>query len=161
MNPLSVNCSNLPLSLLNSGNSTDEPSTSKGPFSCELCNKNFTRKDNLKQHILNIHSSEGMKPSRSKFPCELCNKTFFTKAYLKYHISAYHKDPLDNYEDPNRIPCPLCPKTFTRKRDMQRHVANLHSFQEDIGENEIIIENEEPIEYDISNVSHLLLNIYL
>ena len=76
-----------------------------------------------------------MKPSRSKFPCELCNKTFFTKAYLKYHISAYHKDPLDNYEDPNRIPCPLCPKTFTRKRDMQRHVANLHSFQDEIGEN--------------------------
>ena len=55
-----------------------------------------------------------MKPSRSKFPCELCNKTFFTKAYLKYHISAYHKDPLNNSEDPSRIPCPLCPKTFTR-----------------------------------------------
>ena len=41
---------------------------------------------------------------------------------------------------------------------MQRHVANLHSIQEEIGENEIIIENEEPIEYDISNVSQLLLN---
>ena len=27
---------------------------------------------------------------------------------------------------------------------MQRHVANLHSIQEEIGENEIIIENEEP-----------------
>eukprot|EP01083_Nonionella_stella_P178866 633242_1 len=50
-------------------------------FHCESCDKTFTKKINLKQHISFFH--EKLRP----FSCELCDKKFSLKRSLKRHIS--------------------------------------------------------------------------
>ena len=56
-----------------------------------MCDKTFTRRSDLKRHILNIH--EGIKP----FKCDLCPVTFsqitnLRDHYRKMHNQELHKD---------------------------------------------------------------------
>ena len=51
---------------------------------CHLCDKTFTRRSDLKRHILNIH--EGIKP----FRCDLCQTTFSQITNLRGHYLKQH-----------------------------------------------------------------------
>ena len=58
---------------------------------CAMCDKTFTRRSDLKRHILNIH--EGIKP----FRCDLCPVSFsqitnLRDHYRKQHNQELHKD---------------------------------------------------------------------
>ncbi|XP_026482559.1 zinc finger and SCAN domain-containing protein 31-like [Ctenocephalides felis] len=72
---------------------------------CEICNKTFTRKTNLKQHKM-IHTGE------RPFSCEICNKTFTTKRPLKEHRMLHTGDR--PYE------CKICHKTFVAKKILKQ-----------------------------------------
>ena len=56
------------------------------PFTCEICNGNFSRKDHLKRHITNQHAMPNL-----VHKCTLCGKSFLDKENLLTHVHAVHK----------------------------------------------------------------------
>ena len=90
-----------------------EETTMANLLSCEICNKTFSTKGNLKKHVSSVH--ERKKP----FECEICNKVFFEKGTLKIHISSVH-------EKKKSFECDICEKTFAVKDKLKRHVSFVH-----------------------------------
>ena len=71
---------------------------------CPICDKTFSRKDNLKQHLrrysrtpemITIHheleqaSEDKNKDKPKSFECPICDKTFSRKIYLRQHLERY------------------------------------------------------------------------
>ena len=81
---------------------------------CNLCPKEFTRKDFLVKH-LSTHS-----PSKDLFPCESCEKVFYRKDNLQAHIRSFHTQPEAYYS------CSLCDKKF-KKSNRKRHFLLVHN----------------------------------
>lgn len=59
--------------------------TGEKPFKCNVCQKRFTLKSDLKNHS-RIHTGE--KP----FQCPSCLKEFKQKSYLTFHMRTIHKN---------------------------------------------------------------------
>lgn len=58
------------------------------PRACAHCNRTFSNKFNLKQHIENVHT-----PSQA-LPCHICKRSFKNKWYLRKHSVTAHGAPL-------------------------------------------------------------------
>ena len=83
---------------------------------CNLCNKEFSGKDNLRTHKKRIHTE----PSSNLQDCELCGKQIKGKPItLKKHIEAVHL----------RIqhPCNSCSYQATTKQSLKIHMEAQHS----------------------------------
>ncbi|XP_020791562.2 gastrula zinc finger protein XlCGF57.1-like [Boleophthalmus pectinirostris] len=76
------------------------------PIICEVCEKGFTREDNLNTHML-IHKGE------RPHTCTVCNKSFTEAGHLKTHIRIH------TGEKP--FSCSLCRKCFTHRATRDRH----------------------------------------
>ncbi|XP_042878604.1 zinc finger protein 236-like [Penaeus japonicus] len=74
-------------------------------LSCEVCGKQFLRKDLLREHQ-SVHAP----PS---FPCPTCKKLFKTRKYLEVH-SLLHQGI-------KRFSCKYCNKKFHQKVNLSRH----------------------------------------
>jgi len=61
---------------------------SRQPRMCLHCNRMFSNKFNLKQHILNMHTVG------REMQCEICNKKVKNKWYLRRHHVTHHGAPL-------------------------------------------------------------------
>jgi len=61
---------------------------SRQPRMCQYCNRMFSNKFNLKQHILNMHTVG------REMSCEICNKKVKNKWYLRRHHVTHHGAPL-------------------------------------------------------------------
>ncbi|XP_023346068.1 broad-complex core protein isoforms 1/2/3/4/5 [Eurytemora carolleeae] len=61
---------------------------SRQPRMCQYCNRMFSNKFNLKQHILNMHTVG------REMQCEICNKKVKNKWYLRRHHVTHHGAPL-------------------------------------------------------------------
>ena len=72
---------------------------------CEICNKSFSSKDNLKRHF-KCHDAE------YKFKCHVCVSYFKTKEELETHSAKSHFG--------NNL-CVTCGKTFARKNALADH----------------------------------------
>lgn len=65
---------------------------SRQPTECDFCKRMFSNKFNLKQHILNMHSTGG------EVRCEQCGKLVKNKWYLRRHKVTHHGAPLRKYK---------------------------------------------------------------
>ena len=78
-----------------------------GSAVCLICGRDFTRKQNLRQH-LRIHT--GVKP----FQCDTCGRRFTQKSTLRRH------NMIHTNEKPHK--CSTCSAAFTRKVDLENHM---------------------------------------
>lgn len=91
----------------------EEPKDSEGngasdkPYTCQHCNKVFTRSWNFQRHIL-IHT--GQKP----YKCQKCPKAFALAAHLKIH------NRIHTGEKP--YTCNICCRGFAQLTNLQRHI---------------------------------------
>ncbi|XP_039675677.1 gastrula zinc finger protein XlCGF57.1-like [Perca fluviatilis] len=77
-------------------------------FSCSECGKRFSKKTNLKVHMI-IHSTD--KP----FSCTVCGKRYSQKGNLVRHMP--HHTGEEKYS------CMVCERRFKFKRDVGRHMT--------------------------------------
>jgi len=77
---------------------------------CEYCNKTFSKKKNLNEHV-KIHSSE-------VFPCNICGKEFNVKSNLRKHEKS-HLESKD-------FQCVDCGKLYRSERNLKEHVTIVH-----------------------------------
>ena len=52
---------------------------------CDICNKSFTQKSNLRQHVASVHEGK-------TFKCDFCSSNFTEKGGLKRHIKSVHEE---------------------------------------------------------------------
>ncbi|GFW76586.1 zinc finger protein 227 [Trichonephila clavipes] len=104
------------------------------PYTCEICNKIFNWKGNLKIHV-RIHKNEkphvceicrkaltqfGMKVNlrihteEKPYVCEVCNKTHSKLNNLKEHLRIYTKE--------KPYVCGISDKTFSLRSSLKRHL---------------------------------------
>ena len=63
--------------------------TTAAKIQCDICFKEFSRKDHVKRHKDNIHL--GIKPPKSERVCNICSKEFSTVSHLRYHKKRFHE----------------------------------------------------------------------
>ena len=86
-------------------------SNARENFPCELCDKQFSYRRSLKQHIRSAH--EGI-----KFHCENCGYEATTKQNLLSHIQNIHEGI--------KYPCSLCDYKTSFKGNLDAHKRNKH-----------------------------------
>ena len=77
-------------------------------FKCRTCDKIFSNKGNLNQHM-KIHDKSKV------FKCDVCLKRFPCKANLKMHYRTHTRE--------KPFACQVCDKKFARKDNLVRHRA--------------------------------------
>ena len=81
-------------------------------FHCETCGKKFARKNDLKRHILSIHSEH-------TYTCSHCDSKFGRKDAMICHNKTAHTA--------NDYSCEDCDVSFSRREDLGRHVITVHN----------------------------------
>jgi uncharacterized Zn-finger protein len=80
---------------------------------CETCNKTFTLKSNLKNHITIDHLK------LNPFWCNVCEKSFSTTTALEQHVNTVHKK-LKSFQ------CEICSTSFTHNQSLKNHINCVH-----------------------------------
>ena len=97
-----------------------KPAT-KNVFNCDLCNKTFTKKRNLTDHIEKTHNR---RKTETHFQCDICDKTSNNKNRLQEHVENVH-------EKNDHIKCELCKEEFTCNDYLMKHLKVIHTYQND------------------------------
>ena len=85
----------------------------KQTYSCEDCGKVFSKKGNIKAHMV-YHSDE------RQFPCNLCAKAFKTLRDLNHHMRIH------NGQKPYK--CEICEKTVAQSANLYTHMKVYHTY---------------------------------
>lgn len=89
-------------------------------YTCEICGRGFNYNAHLKEHRL---SHIDPRP----FKCDLCVKTYLNKQMLQQHLEKSHHK-LENFREhfEEKSECKLCKKSFCDKTLMKRHIERFH-----------------------------------
>ena len=79
---------------------------------CEVCNKKFSQKSNLKRHE-KTHRETQTEPEETGCICHVCGKAYSRKDHLKKHFKKSHKN--------ESFKCSTSSKQFSRKCALRRH----------------------------------------
>ncbi|XP_069497622.1 zinc finger and BTB domain-containing protein 41 [Ambystoma mexicanum] len=79
-------------------------------WTCEICNKSFTRRPHLKEHMI-LHSQD--KP----FKCTFCEEYFRSRFARLKHQEKLHLGP---------FPCDVCGRQFNDTGNLKRHLECTH-----------------------------------
>eukprot|EP01083_Nonionella_stella_P280164 952968_1 len=82
------------------------------PYKCNLCQKEFVLKHNLKKHRRTVHANDMVW-------CDFCEESFKFKSQLKTHVQCVH-------EKLNLAQCKMCAKTFRTKVNLIQHIREIH-----------------------------------
>ena len=80
-------------------------------FPCEICSKQFARKDALRRHVRCVHGQK-------QYECETCSEKFARKEDLRRHVRSLHGQ--------KQHQCNICLTKFTRKDSLTRHIRCVH-----------------------------------
>ena len=81
---------------------------------CEVCNKSFTRKDNLSRH-LSVHGEKS-------FQCSHCSKCYSQQVKLKVHTFHHHTNEKQKLSN-KLLSCGYCSKIFGQSFNFRRHMT--------------------------------------
>lgn len=114
----------------------------KQTYTCPHCKKNYTKKTQLKEHVMSVHENN------TPYACDICPRKFALRLSLKSHKSTVHGNAkcdicqrvLSNQTDLGRhqlkvhgvVPkgtmnCQHCPLVFKIKSQLENHILNKHS----------------------------------
>ncbi len=79
------------------------------PWVCRVCGKRFTKKKNVKAHVLTHTDTDTV------YSCDKCEKT-----YKNIHSLTRHKKYI--HDNPDAFACDQCDKRFTGQYDLTRHL---------------------------------------
>lgn len=104
---------NMQLDLTGSNSfSTFRTSNNVKGFLCQVCNRHFTQKGNLKTHLM-THSGE------RPYECRICGKNFTQKGNLDTHVKI-HTETKDHK-------CQYCDRGFTQRGNLKTHIRSVHT----------------------------------
>jgi KRAB domain-containing zinc finger protein len=118
----------------------EQPSPTAQLFACSLCEKVFSSKGSLGNH-LKTHRDVG-----GKFQCTVCEKSLSTSASLRIHMRKHNnikpytcdqcgkkfmyltsfKRHVKSHSGSREFNCSKCPGTFMLKSDLARHFQRVH-----------------------------------
>lgn len=76
---------------------------------CKKCTLTFTSSEEMKEHMMFLHSEE------KSFPCDLCPKFFKNRYQLTLHVRSH------TGEKP--FVCHLCNRAFSMSSNLQKHIV--------------------------------------
>ena len=82
-------------------------------FFCELCGKNYSRKQKLDQHINAVHEK------KRNYKCEVCGKGFTWENACREHVKLMHGDM-------PKLQCEHCGFTSKTKSQLTAHYKRIH-----------------------------------
>ncbi|XP_071966705.1 uncharacterized protein [Engystomops pustulosus] len=80
------------------------------PYSCCICQANFTQRNSMKMHILRKHTK-----NLPKEHCPICSAALFGKNDVQVHIRKQHS----YLQTP--LKCRFCPETFHERYSLRQH----------------------------------------
>ncbi|XP_031617242.1 zinc finger protein 431-like isoform X2 [Contarinia nasturtii] len=80
-------------------------------FICDICEKTFRTKGNIRLHMVNTHSK------KLDFICDQCGNKFAALGTLQQHIQRIHNDE-------KSFECEECGKRYSEKYDFKKHYNN-------------------------------------
>ncbi|XP_064617316.1 oocyte zinc finger protein XlCOF26-like [Liolophura sinensis] len=85
-------------------------------FTCEVCDRGFTRRDSWRRHHQTQHGDKEKKKKTEKYFCRVCAQHFTLRNNWLRHQRTHHQ-PQTN----KRFTCPTCDRTFFRREHLIRH----------------------------------------
>ena len=105
---------------------------SNDALACNSCDKSFSVKSALHQHVESVHEGNG-------FKCDICKKKFSARSSMVQHIDSVHEgrnnnispnEASENKESDQReninYKCNYCEKTFPIESSLKQHVEFVH-----------------------------------